>query len=437
MQNLRITPAGPLKGSFRPAPDKSLSHRALILSSLARGPMRIKNLLWGDDCLQTLRAFQALGIKIDGVETGKVTVFGQGGRGLKEPADVIDLGNSGTSMRLLLGVLAGQDFYTVVTGDDSLRSRPMRRVTKPMSQMGAKIFGRDDGNCAPLSIIGNPHLKAIRYRSPIASAQVKSAILLAGLLAEGETVVEEPFASRDHTERMLTYLGIDLKRDGLRASLFGPAEIKGEKEIIVPGDISSAAFFIVAACICPNSNLVIEDVGVNPTRCGLITALKRMGAEIELTNEREDCGEPVASISVKESNLKGIEIPPEDIPGMIDEIPILAVAASLAEGETRIRGARELRVKETDRLKALAAELSRMGARIGELPDGLIIEGPSALAGCEVNSYGDHRMAMALAVAGLVAEGKTTIQDTECIKTSFPEFEDILKRLTHPNAGFN
>lgn len=429
MSSLKIRHTKSLNGSFTPPADKSISHRALILSSLAQGPIKIKNLLWAEDCLRTLRAFQALGVEIDGIMTEEVTVWGEEGRGFKEPKDVIDLGNSGTSIRLLLGVLAGQDFYTVVTGDASLRSRPMRRVTGPLSQMGAKIFGRDDANYAPLSIIGNPHLRAIQYQSPIASAQVKSAILLAGLLAEGETIFEEPLASRDHTERMLVYLGLPLKRDGLAVSLAGPVRIAGDKEIVIPGDISSAAFFIAAACLLPGSRLIIEDVGTNPTRWGIITALKRMGAEIELSNEREISGEPVASLRVEGRGLKSIEIGPEDIPGMIDEIPILACAATQAEGQTRIWGAKELRVKESDRLSALATGLNRMGARIKELPDGLVIEGPSSLRGCEVNSFGDHRIAMALAIAGLLAEGETIIQDTECIKTSFPEFEEILRML--------
>ncbi|HAV42629.1 TPA: 3-phosphoshikimate 1-carboxyvinyltransferase [bacterium] len=430
MEALRVKQATSLQGSLTPPPDKSISHRALILSALAQGEMRAKNLLWGEDCLRTLRAFQALGIRIEGVGARETTVFGRGGKGFKEPADVIDLGNSGTSMRLLLGVLCGQDFYTVVTGDNSLRSRPMRRVVQPLIQMGAKIFGRDGGNYAPLSIVGSSYLEAIQYQLPIASAQVKSALLLAGLLAEGETEIEEPIASRDHTERILTYLGVEIKKEGLKVSLCGPLEIEGEKEIVVPGDISSAAFFIVAASLLPESLLVVERVGTNPTRCGAITALKEMGAEIEITNEEEICGEPVAQIKVKGGPLKGVEIDPKSIPAMIDEIPILAVAATMACGRTHIWGARELRVKETDRLKALTTELSKMGAKIEELPDGLIIEGPSLLVGSEVNSYGDHRIAMALTIAGLLAKGETIIQDTECIKTSFPDFEETLKRLT-------
>lgn len=431
MEDLRIRRAKSLKGSLIPPPDKSISHRAIILSSIARGSMKIKNLLWAEDSLRTLWAFKALGIEIDGIMQEEVTVFGKGGRGFKEPRDIIDLGNSGTSMRLLLGILAGQGFYTVVTGDASLRSRPMGRVTRPLSQMGARIFGRDDANYAPLSIIGNPHLKSIRYRSPIPSAQVKSAILLAGLLAEGETLFEEPIVSRDHTERMLRYLGVPIRRDGLHISLCGPVEIKGDKCITIPGDISSAAFFITAACILDGSRLIVEDLGVNPTRLGIITALKRMGGDILITNEREVCGEPVASLYVNGSCLNGIEIGPKDIPGMIDEIPILAVAATQAEGETKIRGAEELRVKESDRIKALTIELNKMGAIVKELPDGLTIKGPSLLRGCKVSSFGDHRMAMALAIAGLVAQGETIIQDSECINKSYPGFKEALRSLTH------
>jgi 3-phosphoshikimate 1-carboxyvinyltransferase len=417
----------PISGEISVPGDKSISHRAIMFSSLAEGTTTISGFLNSEDCLCTANAFQTMGIDISGLNTDRVIVQGKGLLGLEEPMQVLNAGNSGTTMRLILGILAGQDFFTVLTGDQYLCQRPMKRVIEPLTGMGAKIWARDKNNYPPLAIHGE-NLRAIEYMLPIASAQVKSAIMLAGLYANGTTEITEPAASRDHTERMLRYLGVNLNIAGLTISIKGGQKLFA-KDLMVPGDISSAAFFIAAALLIQDSNLIIRDVGVNPTRIGLANVLKEMGAQIELINQREDGPEPVADIAVNYLQLKGIEIGGETIPTLIDEIPILAVLATQAEGKTIIRDASELRVKETDRIHAVVTELTRLGAKIDEQEDGMIIHGPTKLTGAQCHSYGDHRMAMSLAIAGLIAQGKTTISDTECINTSFPTFTKLLEQL--------
>lgn len=427
MNRIEIRHKRPLRGDFSPPPDKSISHRAVILASLASGRSIIRNFLRAEDTLRTLNAFVKMGIRIEGPsEKDKVVIHGKGLTGLKEPEDIIDCGNSGTTMRLLSGVLAGQPFSATLTGDHSLRSRPMQRVIAPLTEMGAVITS-ERGGYPPLKIMGG-ELKPINYISPVASAQVKSAILLAGLYCKGITSVKEPEKSRDHTERMLKAAGIDVNIKGLEVSIKGRAT-PDPLEITIPADLSSAAFFIVAATIVPNSEILIRDTGVNPTRTGLIDILKMMGADIRLENLREVSGEPVADIYVRHSALRGIEVGGDMIPRTIDELPVLFIAASMAQGTTRITGARELRVKESDRIASMAEELRKMGVTVEELDDGLIIQGRQYLNGAILKSHGDHRVAMAMAVAGLVAQGETIVEDTECIATSFPEFAETITRL--------
>jgi len=423
MSYLKIKQAKGIRGEIRLRGDKSISHRAVMLASLALGRTEISGFLEGEDCLNTVRAFKALGVRIE-EEEDRLSIYGQGIRGLKKPKEVLDVGNSGTTMRLLLGILAGQEFTSIITGDESLRKRPMKRVTLPLTQMGARF----EGDYAPVTICGNPHLKAISYHSPVASAQVKSAILLAGLFANGVTSVTEPVLSRDHTERMLPFFGVELKKEGLTVRLKGPTTLSGGRTIRIPADISSASFFIVAALILPDSKITLPNVGLNPTRTGLLDILKKMEARITIKNLREIGTEPVGDIEVASSRLRGVEVDREDIPRLIDEIPILAVACALAEGKSQIRGAEELRVKECDRLSALVSELGKMGAKIKELKDGLIISGGSLLKGAKVESFFDHRIAMSLAVAGLAATGETVIKESQCIGTSFPDFIVLLDR---------
>ena len=426
MSKTSVNKSPSLRGEMKVPGDKSISHRSLMFGAIANGETVIKGLLKGEDNMSTLKAFRAMGIGITEDED-TVVVEGKGLHGLSEPGDVLDAGNSGTTMRLMSGLLAGQSFYSVITGDQYLRLRPMKRVIEPLTQMGARIYGRDGGRLAPLSIVGT-QLKGIAYNSPVASAQVKSSIILAGLYADGLTCVTEPVLSRDHTERMLAYFGVNLDRKGTTVSIEGGQELSAG-EIIVPGDISSAAFFIVAALIIKGSELKIKDVGMNPTRTGIVDVLKAMGGDIRLEDERELAGEPVADIVVKSSHLKGVEIGGDLIPRLIDEVPVLAVAATMAEGKTTITGARELRVKESDRIKTVSTELRKFGVVIEELDDGMIIEGREALSGCDVNSYGDHRIAMAMAVAGLVADGETIIDGSEAIDVSFPGFFETLKGI--------
>jgi len=435
MKSLTITPGRPLKGTITVPGDKSITHRALILTALAEGTSVLSRYCRGEDCLNTMRALQALGVQIQEAP-GDLTVQGKGFWGLSEPSGPIDCGNSGTGIRLLSGLLAGQDFFTVLTGDESIRRRPMGRVVKPLREMGAVIAGRKGGELAPLAITGK-RLHGIEYDSPVASAQVKSSLLLAGLFAEGTTRFREPRLSRDHTERMFRYFGIPLTQDGETLILQGrPAVGWSSHSLVIPGDFSAAAFFIVGASIVPQSDLTINNVGINPTRTGLLDVMRRMGADIEVMNQREQGGEPVADLRVRSAALTGVTIGSDLIPQTIDEFPILCVAAAVAEGDTVISGAEELRVKESDRIATMSRELRAMGALIEERPDGMIIRGLGRggengrlKAAGEAQSHGDHRVAMSLAVGGLTAEQSMTIADMSCVDTSFPNFEKVLADL--------
>ena len=434
-QDLVITPPSSglaLKGTITVPGDKSISHRALMLGAIAEGKTIIEGLLIGEDPRSTAKCFRAMGATIGQLNTKKVIVKGVGLGNLKEPLDVLNAGNSGTTMRLMLGILASHSgrFFSV-TGDSSLRSRPMSRVVKPLVQMGAEIWGRKDNALAPLAVKGKD-LKPIHYLSPVASAQVKSCVLLAGLMVEGKTTVTEPALSRDHSERMLKAFGAELEINPTTNSvtITGKPTLKGQ-HIIVPGDISSAAFWLVAAAIVPGSELVITNVGVNPTRIGVLEALAMMEADITQENERMVAGEPVADLRVKHSKLKACTIGGDLIPRLIDEIPILAVAAAFAEGTTKIKDAAELRVKESDRLKVIATELGKMGASIREFPDGLEIIGGASLTGAEVDSYTDHRIAMSLAIAAIMAKGETTINRAEAASISYPTFFKTLKQVSN------
>jgi len=440
MASLTITPAGPLKGTISVPGDKSITHRAIILSALAEGESTIAAYCRGEDCLNTMRAFQAMGIQIE-EQPDRLRVQGKGLWGLTEPRQPLDCGNSGTGIRLLAGLLAGQDFFSTLTGDESIRRRPMGRIVKPLREMGAKIAGRKGGEFAPLAITGS-RLHGIAYDSPVASAQVKSCLLLAGLYAEGTTHITEPRRSRDHTERMFRYFGIPLRENGLRLSVQGrPSVGWTARPVTVPGDLSAAAFFIVGASLIPGSDVTLTNVGMNPTRTGVLDVLREMGANIQAVNQREEAGEPVADLRVRSAQLHGLTIGPDRIPQTIDEFPVLCVAAALADGETSITGAGELRVKESDRIATMATELRKLGASVTETKDGLVIQGlggqkTKRLSGAVCTSYGDHRVAMSMAIAGLAAEGETTIQDTTCIETSFPGFEyKLLELLTKSCRG--
>ncbi len=425
-QRLTINPPAQgvaLTGRLRVPGDKSISHRALMLGAIATGETIIEGLLLGEDPRSTAHCFRAMGAEISELNSEKIIVQGRGLGQLQEPSTVLDAGNSGTTMRLMLGLLAGQkDCLFTVTGDDSLRQRPMSRVIQPLQQMGAKIWARNNGKFAPLAVQGS-QLKPIHYHSPIASAQVKSCLLLAGLTTEGDTTVTEPALSRDHSERMLQAFGAKLTIDPTTHSVtvHGPAHLTGQR-VVVPGDISSAAFWLVAASILPGSELLVENVGINPTRTGVLEVLAQMGADITPENERLVTGEPVADLRVRSSRLQGCTFGGEIIPRLIDEIPILAVAAAFAEGTTRIEDAAELRVKESDRLAAIASELGKMGAKVTEFADGLEIQGGTPLQGAEVDSLTDHRIAMALAIAALGSGGQTILNRAEAAAISYPEF---------------
>jgi 3-phosphoshikimate 1-carboxyvinyltransferase len=434
METLCIQPATHIRGRWLPAGDKSISHRAVILGMLAEGRTEIHHLLEADDCLRTVRMAARLGATVERLSGGHWQLEGVGEKGLSEPDELLDAGNSGTTVRLMAGVLASYPIFTILTGDTSLRRRPMRRVVAPLSEMGAQIEGRVGGQYLPLAIQGGA-LKGIRHDMPIPSAQVKSCLLLAGLRAEGETVVGEAFASRDHTERILDAFGVDLEPVSTNGMAMHLIRLRGGQSlqgctVQVPADFSSAAFLLTAALLLPGSDLIIERVGINPTRIGLLQAFAQGGAHTHYESLEEVAGEPIATLRVRPQNLRGMQIGGALVPRLIDEIPILAVAATQAYGETIIQDAGELRVKESDRIDALAEELTKMGANIEPLPDGLRIEGPTPLHGASVYSHGDHRIAMSLAVAGMIAQkGETIIQDTECIKTSFPDFEEVLQRL--------
>lgn len=424
-----IKKAKELRGEITPPADKSISHRAVMFASLAKGQSRIKNFLLAADPLSSLNAMKSLGVEIAITDSKEIIVNGKGLYSLKEPDNVIDCGNSGTTIRLLSGILAGQPFLSVLTGDDSLRYRPMKRIINPLSLMGANIMGRAENKFPPIVIKGG-FLKGINYEMPIASAQVKSAILLAGVYAKGETTLTEPHKSRDHTEKILKNMGIDININDNIIKLFPPDHELNPLDITIPNDFSSAAFFIAGACIVPNSEILIKQVNLNETRTGFFEVLKSMGAIIEISNITEQGGELVGDIFVKSaSQLKGITVQGDIIPRLIDEFPILCIVATQAEGKTVIKDAKELRAKESDRIKAMTSELKKMGVKIKEFEDGVEIEGLCKLIGKEVYSYKDHRIAMALSIAGLIAEGETTIKDANCVNISFPEFYDLLEML--------
>jgi len=426
--NRTVRPARRLRGTIEPPGDKSISHRAAILNAIAQGEAAVDNFQTGADCLTTIRCLRALGIRIESPAPGALRVQGAGRSGLREASAILNAANSGTTLRLLAGLLAAQSFFSVLTGDASLRSRPMGRIVEPLRAMGARIQGRAGGTRPPLAIEGG-RLRGVRHRLPVASAQVKSALTLAGLYAEGETVLEEPAPSRDHTERMLRAMGaaIVVGKGGLRVSpLTGDL---APLSLRVPGDISAAAFWMVAAAAHPDAELRLTGVGVNPSRSGIVDALRAMGARIAVEEEQTWGCEPVADIVVHSSHLRGTVIEGALIPRLIDEVPALAVAACLAEGETVVRDAGELRVKESDRIRATAGELRRLGARIQELPDGMVIHGVGSLRGAACGSHGDHRLAMALAVAGLLAAGETTVRGAEAVAISYSSFWNDLDRV--------
>ncbi len=414
-----------LKGRIKIPGDKSISHRAVMFGSLAKGDTVITGFLKGDDCMSTISCFRKLGIDIE-VNEDKVIVHGKGLKGLKAPSETLDVGNSGTTIRLISGILAAQGFDSTLNGDFSIQKRPMKRIINPLSLMGAKIDSTNDGY-APLTIHGT-QLKSIEYTMPVASAQVKSSILLASLFADGTTVINEPVASRDHTEIMLNYFGADIKNNnGVITSK--PVNELYSKDLDVPGDISSAAFFMTAGLIIPNSHIIIENVGINPTRTGIIDALRAMGGYVNILNERKSGGELVGDIEVKTSQLKATTLEGSIIPRMIDEIPVFAVAALCAEGTTYVKDASELKVKESNRIATMSTELGKMGVVITETDDGMIINGNQKLKGGTVCSHLDHRVAMSCAIAALAAEGTTTITDADCVGISFPNFYDLLETL--------
>ena len=422
---MKIMPKKHLSGEILVPGDKSISHRAVMLGAIAEGTTTIHGFLPGADCLSTIECFRQLGISINREESC-VTVEGKGLHGLRAGESLLFVGNSGTTMRLMSGLLAGQEFDSTLDGDASIRRRPMDRVIRPLTMMGGDIRGEEGKGTAPLRIHGVP-LHGISYASPVASAQVKSAVLLAGLYAEGETSVTEPALSRDHTERMLTAFGAKVKRDGYTVAVeSGPRLIS--RELLVPGDISSAAYFIAAGLLSKSGELLIKNVGVNPTRDGILRTAEAMGGKLVRINEREASGEPVCDLLVKNSALKGTEICGELIPTLIDEIPIIAVMAACAEGETLIRDAGELRVKESDRIDSIVTALTSLGVEAEALPDGMRIKG-SGISSGEIDSKGDHRIAMAFSVAGLSAEGPVTIRGAECVSISYPGFFEDLNRL--------
>jgi len=435
----RVQPGRTVRGRWRPPGDKSISHRAAILGLLAEGTTEIDHFLESDDCLRTLQMVQQLGAEVERLGATRWRVRGVGSQPLREPTDVLNAGNSGTTARLMAGVLASSPIFSVLTGDESLRRRPMRRIVEPLQRMGAQVDGREGASRLPLAIRGG-ELRAIQYLTPVASAQVKSCILLAALRAHGTCEVIEPSLSRDHTERMLQAFGADLEiqmSEGgqHRVRLRGGQRLHG-CALRVPGDFSSAAFFIAAALMLPGSELIVERVGVNPTRTGLLEALARADVHLDWEELDEQGNEPVATLRVRAQPLRAMQVDGALIPRLIDEIPILALLATQATGETVIRDAAELRVKESDRLHAISTELSKMGAQIECLPDGLRIHGPTPLHGAEVQSHGDHRIAMMLAIAGLIAQkGETVIHDVECVQTSFPDFMQVLTELSQHALG--
>jgi len=426
MRGVFIKPVTNLRGEIRVPGDKSISHRAALFGGMAHGETHVLNFLLGQDCLSTLQCLKQLGVPWERKGT-EVWIRGEGMEAWQEPIDVLDAGNSGTTLRLMLGALAGSPFTVTMSGDESLRSRPMRRVTDPLKQMGAQIMGRMEGNLAPLTMMGG-HLEGQNFRTAVPSAQIKSAIILAGLRASGETSVEEPALSRDHTERMLRGFGVEVQSHRTVVRIRGGGRLNGQA-VSVPGDISSAAFFLVLGSLVGRGEIILPDVGVNPTRTGILDVLKAMGGDIELLDTSEICGEPRATLRVRPAKLKGIEIAGDMIPRLIDEIPILAVAASLAEGETVIRDAAELRVKETDRIRTVVDGLNALGAKVEELPDGLRIQGRTSLNGGQASSFGDHRLAMAWAIAGMLSQEGVSVEDMAAADVSYPNFLTAIKKV--------
>ncbi len=426
--SVEATGAKGLRGEIKVPGDKSISHRAVFFGSIAEGTTDIEGFLEGEDNWSTVGAFKAMGVEIETLGSTRVRVTGSGAAGLKEPGDIIDAGNSGTTTRLLTGLLSAQPFFSVITGDESLRKRPMKRVVEPLTMMGASISGRKNNSLLPIAISGR-RLKGVSYKTPVASAQLKSAILLAGLHASSETTVTEPEKSRDHTERMLSLFGADIATTGKTVTVRSTKGLIGCK-IKIPGDISSAAFFMVGAMITPSSELLIKDVGVNPTRTGIIDILRKMGGTVFVLNERVVSGEPVADILVKTSRLKGIDISGSDLLPAIDEFPVVCVAAAFAEGTTTISGAAELRVKESDRVAVMAESLTAVGVKNTEKEDGIVIEGASGeIPGGKVHSHGDHRIAMSMAIAALRSKKSIEIAGAQSVDVSFPGFFSLLESV--------
>lgn len=419
-----------LQGEIVIPGDKSISHRSVMFSALGDTPVRIKNFLHAQDCMSTAACMEMLGAKVEFISDTELIVTGNGLHGLKEPATILDAGNSGTTLRLLMGILAAQPFLSTFTGDASLHKRPMGRVIKPLSLMGAQIYGRENNAKLPITVVpAQNKLKGMHYDSPVASAQVKSAILLAGMFADGETTVNEPFVSRDHTEQMLAAFGVQLKREGTAVTIQPVEKFTAPPEIEVPGDISSAAYWLVAGSIVPGSKLLLKNVGINPTRTGILDVLKDMGAKITLQNERTSGGEAAADMLVEYSELQGVSFGAEIMPRLIDEIPIIAVAALCAQGDTVITGAGELRVKETDRLMAIAKEFNKLAPEaIEEREDGLVIHGGAKIERAAAFSYDDHRIAMSLAILGTVGAG-VEIENPQCVNISYPEFYQTLEEI--------
>lgn len=416
-----------LNGTIAIPGDKSISHRAVMFGSLAKGTTHITNFLSGADCLATIDCFRAMGVEIKQNGT-EVTVHGNGLHGLKKPERQLDVGNSGTTTRLISGILSGQDFDVTLSGDESLNKRPMGRIMKPLSMMGADIQSVNGDGCAPLKINGKP-LKAVHYDSPVASAQVKSAVLLAGIYADGKTSVTEPALSRNHTELMLQSFGVQVSSQGTTAEVTPPEEMTAV-DIVVPGDISSAAFFIAAGLVTPDSCITLKQVGINPTRNGILKVCEAMGADLVLSNVKDDSGEPTADITVKTSNLKGTEVGGELIPALIDEIPVIALMAAFAQGETVIRDAAELKVKESNRIDLTVDNLVKMGVDAEATEDGMIIRGGNPLKGASIHCKYDHRIAMTFSIAGINADGETVIEDAECVDVSYPTFYEQLQMLS-------
>ena len=423
--NISLNNVSSIRGEINIPPDKSLSHRAVMFNSIATGDAKVTNFLMGEDCLSTIDVLRKLGVKIK-VDGSNVYTYGKGLHSLQKPSEVLYVGNSGTTIRLMSGILAGRNFESILDGDSSIRKRPMKRIIDPLTMMGAKISAENNNENAPIKFLGGK-LSSINYELPVASAQLKSALILAGLRADSTVTIKEKDVSRDHTERLLKGMGAKIKKEGLSINV-SPSDLRAN-DLVIPGDISSAAFWMVAAAIHKNAEINIINVGVNETRAGIISVLERMGANLNFTNNKEYSGEPVSDITVKTSNLKGTVISGKEIPLLIDEIPIIALAAVFAEGETKIVDAKELRYKESDRISLTVDWMKKAGAKIEELEDGMIINGSSQLYGNECDSLNDHRIAMLASISGLIAKGTTTINNFESVDVSYPQFRHTLEAL--------